>query len=55
MKTLLTLFVLLFSSSVVGENLYCNVKAHGFDENEWIDYKDNVFLIEYDTQNTLFV
>ena len=51
MKILLTLFVLLFSSSVVAEKLFCNVKAHGFDTQKWRDYDDNVYIIEYDNQN----
>ena len=52
MKILLTLFVLLFSSSVVAEKLTCNVEAHGF-ENAWKNYPDNVFIIDYDDNNLL--
>ena len=53
MKILFTLFVLLFSSSVVANNYYCNVTAHGFQGNEWRNYPDNVFLITYDNKNLL--
>ena len=53
MRILLTLFVLLFSSSVFAENFYCNVKAHEFSENKWKDLPDNVFLIKYNNQNLI--
>ena len=51
MKILLTFFVLLFSPSIIAKEFYCKVSAHGFDNNVWRDYPDNIFLIKYDNYN----
>ena len=51
MKFFLTFFVLLFSPLIIAKEFYCKVSAHGFDNNVWRDYPDNIFLIKYDNYN----
>ena len=56
MKTLLTLFVLLFSSSLHSEEVefFCNAKLHGTDDNgNWVDYNDRISTLKIDLSNNI--